>query len=284
MALGHEAAGDRRTSSATASPTLQRGDHVVLVFVPSCGHCESVRGRAALRCASLAPRPMARERLLSGARRLTPQWRSPSTITLAARCSPNTRRYRVAPSSRSIAELPLDEAALFGCAVLTGVGAVVNTAQVRAGASVADRSDLGGVGLAALLGATRGGRAPDRRRRSCPMPSSMLAAALGATHTFNAGGPRLPRADPASSPRGGVAYRVRACRIGPRARARLRHHAPWRDDRHRGLAASDGDVSAAAGEPRRRGAHRQGKLHRDLRSVAATFRATSICIAKASWP
>src|SRR5947208_806338 len=49
-------------------------------------------------------------------------------------------------------ELPLDEAALFGCAVLTGVGAVINTAKVPAGSSVAVIG-LGGVGLSSLLGA-----------------------------------------------------------------------------------------------------------------------------------
>jgi Zn-dependent alcohol dehydrogenases, class III len=48
-------------------------------------------------------------------------------------------------------ELPFDEAALFGCAVLTGVGAVINTAKVSAGSSVAVIG-LGGVGLSSLFG------------------------------------------------------------------------------------------------------------------------------------
>ena len=61
-------------------------------------------------------------------------------------------------------ELPLDEAALFGCAVLTGVGAVVNTAQVPAGASAAVIG-LGGVGLSSLLGAVAAGARRDRRHR-----------------------------------------------------------------------------------------------------------------------
>lgn len=52
--------------------------------------------------------------------------------------------------------LPLHEAALFGCAVLTGVGAVVNTANVKAGQTVAVVG-LGGVGLAAVLGAVAAG-------------------------------------------------------------------------------------------------------------------------------
>jgi alcohol dehydrogenase len=84
-------------------------------------------------------------------------------------------------------ELPLDEAALFGCAVLTGVGAVVNTAQVRAGSSVAIVG-LGGVGLAALLGANAAGA---RQIVAVDLSDEKLelAKALGATHAFNAGSP-----------------------------------------------------------------------------------------------
>ena len=85
-------------------------------------------------------------------------------------------------------ELPLDEAALFGCAVLTGVGAVVNTAQVRAGASVAVIG-LGGVGLASLLGARGSRRAPDRRGRPVRRQARRSRESLGATHTFNAADP-----------------------------------------------------------------------------------------------
>src|SRR5579859_3716191 len=55
-------------------------------------------------------------------------------------------------------ELPFREAALFGCAVLTGVGAVVNTAAVKVGQTVAIVG-LGGVGLASLLGAIAAGAA-----------------------------------------------------------------------------------------------------------------------------
>jgi alcohol dehydrogenase len=83
--------------------------------------------------------------------------------------------------------LPLDEAALFGCAVLTGVGAVVNTARVRVGSSVAIVG-LGGVGLAALLGANAAGA---RQIVAVDLSDDKLelAKALGATHTFNAANP-----------------------------------------------------------------------------------------------
>ena len=81
--------------------------------------------------------------------------------------------------------MPLEEAALFGCAVRTGVGAVVNTAQVRVGASVAVIG-LGGVGLAALIGAQAAGA---RQIIAIDLADDKLrqARALGATHTVNAG-------------------------------------------------------------------------------------------------
>ena len=56
-------------------------------------------------------------------------------------------------------DLPPEIAALFGCAVLTGVGAAVNSAQIGSGESVVVYS-LGGVGLAALIGARASGATP----------------------------------------------------------------------------------------------------------------------------
>lgn len=84
-------------------------------------------------------------------------------------------------------ELPFAEAALFGCAVLTGVGAVVNTAKVPAGATVAV-AGLGGVELAALLGALAAGAsrivALDLAEDKCK-----LALELGATDAVDAASP-----------------------------------------------------------------------------------------------
>ena len=100
-------------------------------------------------------------------------------------------------------DLPLEEAALFGCAVLTGVGAVVNTARVPAGASVAVIG-LGGVGLASLLGAVAAGARADRRGR--PLGEKLgLARQLGATDTVNARDPDAAE-QVARRPRGGVEF------------------------------------------------------------------------------
>ena len=80
--------------------------------------------------------------------------------------------------------VPLTDAALFGCAVVTGVGAVVNTARVEAGASVVVFG-LGGVGLSAVMGLKAVGAHPivavDRLEEKLG-----LALELGATHTVNA--------------------------------------------------------------------------------------------------
>jgi alcohol dehydrogenase len=200
MALGHEAAGivDELGEGVT---DLQRGDHVVLVFVPSCGHCEPcAEGRPALCEPGAAANGVGT--LLSGARRLS---RNGQQIHHHMGCSAFAEYATV--SRRSVVkidrDLPLDEAALFGCAVLTGVGAVVNTAQVRAGSSVAIVG-LGGVGLAALLGANAAGA---RQIVAVDLSGEKLelAKALGATHTFNAGSPNC-RDEIRQASGGGVAF------------------------------------------------------------------------------
>src|SRR4051794_30454864 len=100
-------------------------------------------------------------------------------------------------------ELPLGEAALFGCAVMTGVGAVINTARVQAGSSVAVIG-LGGVGLAALLGAVAAGA---RSVLAVDLSDDKLGLArqLGATETFNAGAADAVEAIRAATG-GGVEY------------------------------------------------------------------------------
>ena len=89
-------------------------------------------------------------------------------------------------------ELPLDIAALFGCAVLTGVGAVLNTAHLQAGQTAAVIG-LGGVGLAAVLGAVAAGAS---RIVAVDLNEEKLALALslGATDTLNAAEPNAAAA------------------------------------------------------------------------------------------
>ncbi|MCX7891800.1 MAG: zinc-dependent alcohol dehydrogenase family protein [Burkholderiales bacterium] len=184
MALGHEASGVVEAVGPGVTD-LARGDHVVMVFVPSCGHClPCAEGRPAL----CEPGAAANTKgtLLSGERRIS---RAGAPINHHLGVSAFAEYATV--SRRSLVkidpELPLDEAALFGCAVLTGVGAVVNTARVPVGASVAVVG-LGGVGLASLLGALACGAS---RVVAIDLAEDKLAFArqLGATDTFNAGSP-----------------------------------------------------------------------------------------------
>jgi alcohol dehydrogenase len=218
MALGHEAAGIVEALGEGVTD-LKRGDHVVMVFVPSCGHCPPCsEGRPAL-CEPAAAANGAGT-LLGGARRLS---RNGQPINHHLGCSAFADYATV--SRRSLVkidpELPLAEAALFGCAVLTGVGAVVNTAQVRAGASTAVIG-LGGVGLASLLGARAAGA---RHIVAVDLSDAKLdiAKSLGATHTFNAARPTAssvsakPRAA-ASNMRS--SWRARCARSKPRTRSR----------------------------------------------------------------
>jgi alcohol dehydrogenase len=184
MALGHEAAGVVEIVGESVSD-LRAGDHVVLVFVPSCGRCgPCASGRPAL-CEPGAKANGAGA-LLSGERRLTFRG-EPVNHHLGVSAF---AEYAVVARESCVKidpDLPMDIAALFGCAVLTGVGAVVNTAKVEPGQSVAVVG-LGGVGLSAVLGARVAGA---RQIVAVDLSDDKLAfaARLGATHTVNAGAP-----------------------------------------------------------------------------------------------
>lgn len=134
MAIGHEAAGIVVEVGQGVSD-LKPGDMVVLVFVPSCGHClPCAEGRPAL----CEPGAEANTKgvLLSGARRLH---RHGEEVNHHMGVSAFADHAVVSRNScvRIDADIDPAEAALFGCAVLTGAGAVINTAKVQAGTTVA---------------------------------------------------------------------------------------------------------------------------------------------------
>ena len=192
MALGHEAAGVVEevgpVHGGAGRSDLEPGDHVVFVFVPSCGHCgPCASGRPALCEPGAAANGSGT--LLSGAQRLHRADGTPVHhhlgVSAFAEYATVSRRSLVKVDQ----ELPLEEAALFGCAVLTGVGAVFNTARMPAGSSVSV-SGLGGVGLASLLGAVAAGA---RQIVAVDLSDDKLdfARELGATHAFNAKDPDL---------------------------------------------------------------------------------------------
>ncbi|HVK90710.1 MAG TPA: alcohol dehydrogenase catalytic domain-containing protein, partial [Mycoplana sp.] len=135
IVVGHEAAGEVVETGAGVND-LRPGDHVVMVFRPMCGVCESCQiGRPAL-CGP-GGESNAAGSLLGGYRRLRGVGGTPMNHHLGVSAF---AEYTVA-SRRSMVKvdqsLPFDEAALFGCAVMTGAGAVLNTAKCEAGAHIA---------------------------------------------------------------------------------------------------------------------------------------------------
>jgi alcohol dehydrogenase len=187
MALGHEGAGVVEECGAGVID-LVPGDAVALVFVPSCGHClPCLEGRPAL-CEPGAAANTAGT-LVGGHRRLARGDGSLLNHQVGVSCFAEHAVLNRGSLVKVPADLPADVAAVFGCAVLTGVGAAINSAQVRLGQTVAVVG-LGGVGLAALLGARAAGAreliAIDR------LPAKLeLALALGATRAFRADDPDL---------------------------------------------------------------------------------------------
>ncbi|MFE7397613.1 zinc-binding dehydrogenase [Streptomyces sp. NPDC057557] len=183
MALGHEAVGVVQETGPGVG-RVSPGDHVALVFVPSCGFCgDCAAGRPAL-CAQAAA-ANGSGALLHG----------PSLLTDA---SGNRVHHQLGVSAfsehavlaqESVVPIPKDipftVASMFGCAVLTGAGAVINTAALRPGQSTVVYG-LGGVGLSAVLGARAAGAYPViavdpvQEKRD-------LAVRLGATHAYAPG-------------------------------------------------------------------------------------------------
>jgi Zn-dependent alcohol dehydrogenase len=196
MVLGHEAAGEV-VELGPNTPGYAVGDHVVLTFVPSCGSClPCATGRPAL-CEPGAAANTAGT-LLSGERRWGDKLNHHLGVSAFAEFAVVSTRSVV----RIPKEIPPEIAALFGCAVLTGVGAVVNTARVGPGQSVAVFG-LGGVGLAALLGARASGAHPLVAVDIIPEKLE-LARELGATHCVNARGDAV--AEVREATRGGADF------------------------------------------------------------------------------
>lgn len=182
MVMGHEASGIVREVGRDVHE-FAPGDHVVFSFVPVCGHClPCASGRPAL-CENGAKANGAGS-LLSGARRFRDAGGNAlhhhlgvsafSQFTVAAQES----LIKIDPS------VPLETAALFGCAVMTGVGAVVNTARVESGTAVAVFG-MGGVGLSTVMGARAAGAYPIIAV-DVLAPKLELARRCGGSHTVDA--------------------------------------------------------------------------------------------------
>jgi alcohol dehydrogenase len=198
---GHEAAAEVVEVGAGVLD-VKVGDHVVLIFRPSCGACgDCAVGRPAL-CGP-GGEANASGSLLGGYKRLG----LPGGGTLNHHLGCAAFAEYATVSRRSVvpidADLPWEQAALFGCAVLTGAGAVLNTARMEAGARAAVVG-LGGVGFSSLLAAVAAGA---REVVAVDMlPAKLeLARQLGATQVFDARDPDVVARVKAATA-GGVDY------------------------------------------------------------------------------
>ncbi|MES0172581.1 zinc-dependent alcohol dehydrogenase family protein [Mesorhizobium sp. M0006] len=186
VALGHEASGIVEEVGPGVT-SVAPGDHVVMSFLPICGECSAcAEGRASLCGPGYAAN--AAGTLLSGRRHIVcdgVEINHHSGVSAFAEYAVVSRKSVV----KIDPDLDLVHAALFGCAVMTGVGAVMNTCQIRPGDSTVVVG-LGGVGLAAILGAAAIGASPLVAVDMLPAKLD-LARELGATHAFLATDPDI---------------------------------------------------------------------------------------------
>ena len=172
---GHEAAG----VIEAVGPGVKRlkvGDHVVATLIRSCGGCPSCSEGAPVFCEEVFPLDL----------------KSPITdkdgVSVVHGMRIGAFAEHVVVDSSQVAvipkDLPLDVASLIACGVITGMGAVVNTAKVHAGASVVVIG-CGGVGLNSVQGARVAGASPII---AVDVADGKLdaAKAFGATHVINA--------------------------------------------------------------------------------------------------
>jgi NDMA-dependent alcohol dehydrogenase len=185
---GHEGAGVVEAVGPGVT-RVQPGDHVALNWAPNCGQCFYCLNERPSLCATYVG-PLWAGTMMDGSTRLSKEGRPVYHFSALACFAERT----VVPQECCVPfakEVPLTVAALIGCAVTTGVGAVLNTARVKPGSSVAVYG-AGGVGLSIIMGARLAGAsriiAVDRVGAKLE-----IASAFGATDAL-LGGPETPAA------------------------------------------------------------------------------------------
>ena len=181
IVLGHEGAGIVEEIGDGVS-RVKVGDHVVLSFVPACMECHMCTHGQPYLCEKSAAQ--AAGGLLDGTTRLT----SGGAPLHQMACLGTYGEQAIVPEISVVPipdDVPLDIAALIGCGVLTGVGAAINTADIKPGDTVAVIG-CGGVGLNVIQGAKIAGAA---KIIAVDMFDSKLEMAreFGATDTVNPG-------------------------------------------------------------------------------------------------
>ena len=157
MVLGHEGAAVVDEVGAEVEH-VQAGDRVAICWLPSCRECASCRAGRFTLCESAAANGL-RGTLSDGTSRLRLPDGTELQHELQTACFAERAVVAAASAVALPDELPLWQAALLGCAVVTGFGAVRNVARVRAGESVVVIG-AGGVGLQVLAAAKLAGAEP----------------------------------------------------------------------------------------------------------------------------
>ncbi|HEY7438093.1 MAG TPA: Zn-dependent alcohol dehydrogenase [Acidimicrobiia bacterium] len=182
VVLGHEGAGTI-TQVGDGVDNLKVGDHVVISWVPQCGHCYFCEHDQGELCESGSVAAMS-----GGLLDMTPRFSRDGSPIFHMAASGTFSEETVVPAIGAVKidpSIPIDAAALIGCGVLTGFGAAVNTASIRKGDTVAVIG-CGGVGLNAIQGAKHAGA---ERIIAVDMVDGKLdhAKQFGATDLVNAG-------------------------------------------------------------------------------------------------
>jgi Zn-dependent alcohol dehydrogenase len=183
---GHEGAGVVREVGLGVT-RFQPGDHVVMTGAQGCGHCRMCGENQQNLCETVGT-ARASGGVGDGSRRLS---YSGGQLNHYSGISSFAQYAITAPDSliKIDPDVPLEVAALFGCAVVTGAGAVFNTAAVRPGQSVAVIG-LGGVGLNSVMAARISG-ASQIIGIDVVASKMHLARELGCTETFLATDPEV---------------------------------------------------------------------------------------------
>ena len=176
--LGHEAAGVVEAVGELVAHVVP-GDHVISCLSVFCGHCENCVSGFPNRCQSTEMRRGRDEKSRLTLEDGTPinQWYNLSSFAELMLVHENAL-------VKIVDDIPLDRAALIGCAVVTGVGAVIHTAGVRPGETVAVIG-CGGIGLNCIQGARLAGAGRIIAVDRVPMKLE-LAKKFGATDVVDA--------------------------------------------------------------------------------------------------
>lgn len=178
--LGHEGGGIVEMVGEGVT-SVKVGDHVIPLYTPECGECKFCKSGKTNLCQKIRE-TQGKGLMPDGTTRF---YKDGEPIFHYMGCS-TFSEYTVLPEislAKVNPEAPLEEVCLLGCGVTTGMGAVVNTAKVEPGASVAIFG-IGGIGLSAIIGATMAGAS---RIIAIDINDSKfeLARQLGATDCIN---------------------------------------------------------------------------------------------------